>query len=158
MKHAIATFFLFCATWLVWSGHTDRLLLIFGACSCAVVLYLGRQMQILDREGLPYQLIVRWPVYLIWLFVQIIKSNLTVARLILHPRLPLSQRLIYVRHSQRTPAGVVSYANSITLTPGTVTLDVRDGRMLVHALTEEIAYDLAQGKMDRRASWLEGHT
>ncbi len=156
MKHGITTFFLFCAAWLVWSGHTKPMLLMFGAFSCAWVLYLSRQMGVLDRESFPYQLVFRWPLYLAWLFVQIVKSNIAVAKLILKPRLSLSERLIYVRHSQSTPAGVVGYANSITLTPGTVTLDVRDGRILVHALTEEIAYDLAQGEMDRRAAWLEG--
>lgn len=156
MKHSIATFFLFCAAWLVWSGHTKTMLLVFGACSCAWVLYLSRQMGVLDRESFPYQLILRWPVYLAWLFVEIVKANFAVAKLILHPRMPLTQRLIYVRHRLRTPAGVVGYANSIILTPGTMTLDVRDGRLLVHALTEEMAYELAQGEMHRRAAWLEG--
>ena len=70
----------------------------------------------------------------------------------------ISPRLISVHASQKTEIGQVVYANSITLTPGTITLDVRNNEMLVHALTEETAAGLMTGDMDRRVSRLEGST
>ena len=156
MRHAIPTFLLLCGAWVLWSGHLEPKLLGFGLFSCLLVMVIVLRMGIVDEESNPYHLAPRLLVYLPWLFWQIVKSNIDVTRLILHPDRPISPKLIYVRPSQITPIGQTGYANSITLTPGTVTLDVRDGRILVHALTESGAYDLVQGEMDRRATWLEG--
>ena len=79
-----------------------------------------------------------------------------VASVILNPRLAIRPRLVRVKGSQKTELGQVIYANSITLTPGTITLDVRDGEFLVHALTEEAAAGVESGNMDRRVTALEG--
>ena len=68
----------------------------------------------------------------------------------------MSPRLIVVECTQRSDLGRVVFANSITLTPGTLTLDVRDGRVLVHALTAETAEGLQTGEMDRKVTALEG--
>ena len=86
---------------------------------------------------------------------QIFKSNLEIARIILARRMPVSPRLLRVRASQRTAVGQFIYANSITLTPGTISLDLRDGQILVHALTKESAAGVEGGEMDRRVSRLE---
>ena len=86
---------------------------------------------------------------------EIVLSNLAVARVILDPKLPIHPRILRVPAGQRSDLGQVIYANSITLTPGTVTLDVRDGHMLVHALTTESAKGLLTGEMDRRVAQLE---
>jgi len=93
--------------------------------------------------------------YIPWLLWQIFKSNLEIARIILARRMPVSPRLLRVRASQRTAVGQVIYANSITLTPGTISLDLRDGQILVHALTKESAAGVEGGEMDRRVSRLE---
>ena len=74
----------------------------------------------------------------------------------LNPKLPISPCLIRLRASQSTDLGQVIYANSITLTPGTITLDVRDDIILVHNLTDEMADDLLTNEMDRRVTQLEG--
>ena len=94
--------------------------------------------------------------YAPWLLWEVIKSNLNVARIIVDPRLPLSPRLIKVSTSQDTDLAQVIYANSITLTPGTITRDIRDHTIIVHALTEESAAILKTGEMDRRVAELEG--
>ena len=75
---------------------------------------------------------------------------------ILSPSLPIRPRILQVEASQETDIARVIYANSITLTPGTVTLDVRDGKLLVHALTTDSAEGLLSGEMDRKVSALEG--
>lgn len=156
MKHAVATYLLLYVAWLGWSGHTEPLLLVFGALSCLVALGLSLRMKIVDRESHPYHLGLRPLRYLPWLLKEIVKANLAVARIILDPKLPINPHLIRVHPSQKTPVGQVSYANSITLTPGTITLDVRDGTILVHALTEKAAAGLAGGEMDRRVTRMEG--
>ena len=61
-----------------------------------------------------------------------------------------------VRASQRTTAGVATYANSITLTPGTITVRLRGNDLTVHALTSDGALDLEGGAMDRRVNRFEG--
>ena len=75
--------------------------------------------------------------------------------MILSPSLPITPTMIRLRASQKTDAARVLYANSITLTPGTVTVDIHDNVILVHALIREAAEGLAEGEMDRRAAALE---
>lgn len=155
LKYPLATFVVLSVTWFLWSGHTEPLLLGFGLASSLGVVALSMRMKILDEESQLYVLGWRPLTYAPWLLWEIAKANVAVARRILDPQLGLSPKLIFVHPSQRTAVARVVYANSITLTPGTVTLDVQQGRLLVHALTEDAAYDLAQGEMDRRVSRLE---
>lgn len=90
------------------------------------------------------------PVYWLWLDWQIILSNISVARKILSPRLAINPRLITVDAGQKDDLDRVVYANSITLTPGTVSLKIDGDTILVHALDEEFAADLEGGEMRRR--------
>ena len=89
---------------------------------------------------------------------EIVVSNLAVAKVIMSPSLPIHPRIVRVTGTQRTATGQVIYANSITLTPGTVTLDVRGDKFLVHALTSESAQGLLSGEMDERVTRLEGES
>ena len=84
------------------------------------------------------------------------KSNLAVARLILTPTLSISPTVIRVTATQQTDLGRVVYANSITLTPGTVSMSLDDDQITVHALTREMAENLQTGEMDHRVTRLEG--
>jgi multicomponent Na+:H+ antiporter subunit E len=156
MKHALALFGLLMGTWLLLSGHYEPTLIGYGVLCSAGVVALSVRLGILDEEGVPIHLAWRTLRYLPWLFREIVRSNWAVARVILDPRLPIRPRLLQVEASARTVVGQVLYANSITLTPGTITLDVRDGRLLVHALTEGSAAGLLEGEMDRRVAWVEG--
>ena len=144
--------------WFFWSGHTDALLLSLGAVSCLGVLALSLRLKIIDRETLPLRLAGRGLVYLPWLLWEILKANFHVARVILSPSLPIRPRMFRVQTTQKTDLGNAVYANSITLTPGTVALDVRDRAILVHALDANSADGLKTGEMDRRVTWLEGES
>ena len=144
------------ATWLLLSGHYEPLILVFGAISCAIVTLIAYRMEVVDYEGHPIQLGWRFPVFLFWLGWEIVKANIDVAKRILNPRLPISPTVFTLDATQPTELGHVIYANSITLTPGTVTLQVDRDRLEVHALTREAAEDLSRGEMDRRVSWIEG--
>ena len=89
-----------------------------------------------------------------WLLIEIFKANIDVAKLILAPRLALSPRMIRVKATQSTDMGVVIYANSITLTPGTVTVDIDGDELVVHAITREFADGLTGGDMGDRVTAL----
>ena len=111
---------------------------------------------ILDKEGFPAHLLVNAVWYWPWLLWQIFLSGLGVARIIVTPSLPATPTLLKVRASQTTAAGRATYANSITLTPGTVTVEVEGDEFLVHALTADGAADLSEGLMDRVVTRFEG--
>ena len=93
-----------------------------------------------------------WP----WLIKEVIVAGWDVTKRILHPKLPISPTLSEFIPSQKSDIGLVIHANSITLTPGTISVEVEPGRFLVHALTQEGAAGLAGSEMDRRCAELEG--
>jgi multicomponent Na+:H+ antiporter subunit E len=142
--------------WLTLSGILEPFLVSAGAASAAAVVWLAHRMALIDRESHPLHLRGRVLTYLPWLFAEIGKSAWSVTKIILDPRLPITPSMVRVKASQRTTVGVVTYANSITLTPGTVSLEVGDGSILVHALTKAGAESLATGYMDRRVLRYEG--
>lgn len=153
--HVVVLLVTLCLMWMLWSGHYN-VLLVFGSVCCLLVVWLSMRMKIVDDEGQPVvRLGLRVLAYLPWLLLQIVKANIDVARRILSPSLPISPRLIEVEASQETELGNVIYANSITLTPGTVSIRIREGVVLVHALTNEAAAELIAGEMDRRVSAVE---
>jgi multicomponent Na+:H+ antiporter subunit E len=92
-----------------------------------------------------------WP----WLIKEIVKSAWDVSRIIVHSRLPITPTLTTVQSTQKTDLGRMIFANSITLTPGTISVRVGRGEILVHALTAEAAQGLRAGEMDRRVTELE---
>jgi multicomponent Na+:H+ antiporter subunit E len=142
--------------WLTLSGYLEPFLVSAGAGSAAAVVWLAHRMQLIDREGHPIHLRGRVLTYLPWLFREMAKSAWDVSKIILNPRLPVTPAMVRVKASQRTTVGVVAYANSITLTPGTISVEVGDGAILVHALTKAGADALATGYMDRRVLRFEG--
>lgn len=142
--------------WLLLSGHFEPLLMTLGAASCIAVASLAAHLGVTHRNEHSIRFALRLPFYLPWLVGEIVKSNLDVTRRIWHPRLPISPTVVRVRASQRTDLGIAVHANSITLTPGTLSIEAEQGAIAVHALSEDIAVQLADGEMDRRVRALEG--
>lgn len=152
---ALLLFVFYFVIWLLLSGHYDPLLLTLGVLSCITCLYVTWKAKFIDEEGLPLHLLIRLPIYTLWLFKEIIKANIDTAKIIIINN-PDPQNF-RVKSSQKTEAGKVTYANSITLTPGTVTT-LLDGDILeVHALSSDMADDVKSGAMDKKVSWLEGN-
>ena len=149
LRTASLTLFL-AAVWLLLSGHFDPLMLSFGAGSIALVVFIAHRMDVVDHEGHPIQMSWKVPIYWLWLVWQIILSNISVARKILSPGLQIDPRVITLDAGQKDDLDRVVYANSITLTPGTVALKIVDDTILVHALDESYAADLEGGEMRRR--------
>lgn len=154
MAHSFVLFASLAAVWLLLSGHYNPLLLAFGALSCTFVLFLARRLGLVDREGMPLHVLQRLPGYWLWLLGEVVKANIDVARRIVDPKLPVSPRMFEVETRLRTDFLRALYANSITLTPGTIAVDVRDDSILVHALTAEGQAALETGEMDARVAAL----
>ncbi len=142
--------------WVLLSGHYTPLLLGLGAVSVLTCVLLARHLQLADDEmrfsqfNLPAVLL-----YSLWLVKEIILACLDVTHRILDPRLPISPVMIRLPVSQKTDMGRTIYANSITLTPGTISVDLGDDFVEVHALSEEAAEGLAGGEMNARVRALE---
>ena len=152
---ALLLFIFYFVIWLLLSGHYDPLLLTLGVLSCITCLYVTWKAKFIDEEGLPLHLLIRLPIYTVWLFKEIIKANIDTAKIIiLNNPDPQNFR---VKSSQKTEAGKVTYANSITLTPGTVTTELDGDVLEVHALSSDMADDVKSGAMDKKVSWLEGN-
>lgn len=141
--------------WLLLSGHFEVLLLSFGAVSLLICALIARRMDVIDHEGVPLHLSLWIPRYWLWLAWEIVKANIDVARLVIDPKLPIAPQLFRTKASQRTDLGQVIYANSITLTPGTVSVDLDPGIIEVHAISAESAAGVEAGEMDRRVAALE---
>jgi multicomponent Na+:H+ antiporter subunit E len=144
------------AFWLILSGIYTPFLLGAGLAAAIAVALLAQRMEVLDREGHPIHLAFAVVTYWPWLLKEILKSGWQVTRIILDPRLPVSPTFVRFRPSQKTTVGLATHANSITLTPGTITVDAEHDAFLVHALTREAAAGVVDSEMDRRVSRLDG--
>jgi multicomponent Na+:H+ antiporter subunit E len=142
--------------WLVLSGHYTPALVALGAVSALACTAAALRMRIVDAEGHPIHLIFGLLTYVPWLACEIFKSAWAVTKIIVDRRLPVSPSMTVVTASQRTTIGMFIYANSITLTPGTITVGQRGDKLTVHALVQQGAIDLEAGRMDRRVTRLEG--
>jgi len=150
MRHTFALSVLLSVFWLINSGHYAPLMLFFMVLSVVFVVVLCRKMAIVDNESLPMELILSISGYWIWLIKEIIMANIAVARCVWQVNPSISPTVFIAKANQKSDIGKVIYANSITLTPGTVSIDLNGNEITVHALTREAAADLQGGEMDRR--------
>jgi multicomponent Na+:H+ antiporter subunit E len=144
------------AFWLALSGHYTPALMLAGAIATALCVVAAVRMGIVDAEGHPIHLVGRFVTFFPWLVCQIARSAWAVTRIVVDPALPISPTMTRVRAGQKTSLGIVTYANSITLTPGTITTGVKANVLTVHALVHEGALDLEAGAMDARVTSFEG--
>ena len=136
------------------SGHYSILIITLGIISCAFCVYVAKRGNLIDDEGLPIFFIPRLSNYLIWLFKEILKSNLNTAKVIINGK--VEPETFNVKASQVTDVAKVTYANSITLTPGTVTTKMQKDVFEVHALNSDFGNDVRTNEMDKKVTWLEG--
>lgn len=144
--------------WLALSGHYEWWLVAFGAVLSVLVVAFAVGKQITDVEGFPFELIPRGLIYWPWLLWQILLSGLRVTRLILSPSLPISPTLVKVNARQDSSVGLVTYANSITLTPGTISIEAseRGHCIWVHAIEREGAEGFQDDEMNAQVAWFDG--
>ncbi len=154
MPHTIGLFLSLAAFWLLNSGHYTLLILSLGIISIALVLYIVHRMDAVDHESNSLPLTLKIPEYNLWLTKEVILSNITVVKHIWLGNETISPVLTTIKASQKTDIGKVIYASSITLTPGTVAVDLAGDQITVHALLRENIEVLQAGEMDRRISRL----
>ncbi|MEM9330020.1 MAG: Na+/H+ antiporter subunit E [Pseudomonadota bacterium] len=135
------------ALWLLMSGIFDKpLILIFGVISVALSVWVGLRLDMADGERLTYPISgIRTLRYLCWLLVEIAKSNWAVTKIILSGKSPEKENLFWVPVTQKSDLAQVVFANSITLTPGTISVETEGEHFLVHAL------DFGEGDMEALA-------
>ena len=155
MRYILALTFILAALWLAVSGVYKPLILLLGAGSIALVVWLSLRMEVVGVEHNPVLFSWRLPLYWGWLVWQIFLANIHVARLIFSPG-HIRPRIMTVPAPHDTPVARVTYANSVTLTPGTVSLLLTEQELTVHALDTVSAKGLAEGTMAKRVAWLEG--
>ncbi len=153
MKSFILFLILICL-WLLMSGYYSILLISLGIISCIFCVYVAKRGNLIDDEGLPIFFMPRLLNYLIWLFKEILISNLATAKVIINGK--FEPETFTVKASQVTDVAKVTYANSITLTPGTVTTKMHKDVLEVHALNGDFGNDVRTNDMDKKVTWLEG--
>jgi len=121
--------------WLLLSGHYEALILAFGAISSLLVTYVAWRMDREDQYAFPLIFNPRLVLYWAWLVREILKANVNVARIILTPSLPISPIMVPFRACMKCDLARMIYANSITLTPGTITTGTDGDILRIHALT-----------------------
>lgn len=142
--------------WLLLSGIMEPLILGFGLASSLAVAWIKLRADRRDGDPVPIALrIGRLPGYVLWLSWEIVKSNVDVARRILSPSLPIAPAVRWLPVSQRSELTRVIYADSITLTPGTLSIDLTGEAVEVHALNEGSLDALERGEMDARVRRLD---
>ncbi len=155
MKHTLSLFITLSVFWLLNSGHYSLLILSLGFASIVLILFIAYKMDVIDQESQPLHLSPDIFGYLAWLVKEIVKANITVVKHIWLGKQSISPTLKKINISQQTDMGKVIYANSITLTPGTVAIDLTENEIIVHALLVKDIESLEAGEMDHRVTLLE---
>ena len=148
----LAVFVILFAFWLLLSGHYDLFHLSLGLICSLLVAFVSHDLLIENISGLKrIRKTWRFVSYVPWLIYQIVIANLHVAYLILNPR-AIDPRIVRFKTRLKSQFSMVTLGNSITLTPGTITMDIVDGEFYVHALSKKVANDLLSGEMERRVA------
>jgi multicomponent Na+:H+ antiporter subunit E len=138
--------------WVIFSGVFDAFHLSLGVICCGLVTLMSHDLLISDfRCEKKMGKTVRFILYLPWLIYQIILANLHVVRMVIQPS-KIKPQIIKIEPALKSDLSRVLLANSITLTPGTITMDIEDGVFYVHALSQPVADDLLSGDMERRVA------
>lgn len=158
LRYSLLLIIALAATWLTLSGYFTPILLTLGTISIGIVLVACYRMNILDRETAPYLSMPKTLAYFVWLFKEIIKANVQVVRAVLKPDMVVSPTMTKIPYSQKVDLSKVMFANSITLTPGTVSVLMEEDHILVHALLGEMSAPEDFREMGERASSAVGET
>lgn len=143
--------------WFLLSGYFIPLILALGAGSILGVIWLAHRMDVIDHESHPIHIVPRGTGYYLWLLWEIVKANIDVTLAIIKGGERIRPQVFKVKATQASDVGRVTYANSITLTPGTVTIFCEGEELTIHSLTPGAREGLEAGDMDRRVTKLEGN-
>lgn len=154
MRNSLSLLVLLAILWLALSGVYKPLMLGLGLASVAFTLWISKRMDVIGDANNPGMFTWRLPIYWAWLAWQIALSCLHVARLVITPS-RIAPRVLSVPVQQASDVGRVTYANSVTLTPGTVALVLKHSELRVHALDQQAEDELRCEGMGVKVRWLE---
>ncbi len=155
MLNFAVLFALLFVTWIIFSGFFSKLFIILGIVSCFAAAFVGVLMNF--DKGRIFGLLgilSRLPGYLSWLIKEIIISGIDVTIKVWQIEPEISPEMEWISTSIQDDLGLTILGNSITLTPGTVTVLVREGMLQVHGLTKESVESLRDGKMAAKSSYV----
>jgi multicomponent Na+:H+ antiporter subunit E len=152
IKHFAATYLIVLTFWILLSAHFDPFHIGAGVACSAIVAYASHDLMFKDTGNHSLTKIVRFIAYLPWLIYQIVLANIDVAKRALSPSMPIDPQVVTFKTILRSDVARTTLANSITLTPGTVTIDIVDDVFYVHAIAKEPAEDLLEGTMERKVA------
>lgn len=158
MNRTLSLILTLTAFWLLFSGHYDTRMLAMGGLSILLTTWIARRMGLLHDDGYSIPLAISSFAYLPWLMWEIAKSNIEVARLILSPSRRVSPSVFTVTSTQKSDVFQVIYANSITLTPGTLTMKIEGDKLEVHAIEDGFKEELRTNRMDKRVTRMSGRS
>ncbi len=141
--------------WLLWSGIYKPIIFGLGVFSVAITAYLAVRMNFFEHTGGLQHMALRLPLYWAWLLKEIIKSSIEVARIVLSPSLPIKPQVVQITSEKDKELPQVILGNSITLSPGTITIDIDGSEILVHCINDATADDLKSGELMKRVDQLE---
>lgn len=157
LRYALVLSITLALYWLTLSGYLDnKMILSLGGISILLVLGLCARMKILDEETVPYLQSPKTMVYFSWLFKEIVKANVQVVKAVLSPDLEVSPTMVRIPSTPKTDMGKTMFGNSITLTPGTVSIEMSEDEILVHALLSEMSNPEDFAEMANRSAWSIG--
>ena len=152
-QNFIGTTIILFAFWMLLSGKFDAFHLSLGVICCALVSYMFHDLLFANvRFGDMRIVATRFIADIPWLIQQILLANLHVASLVVRRRMPIDPRVVKFKTKLETDVSHVTLAQSITLTPGTITMDIKDGVYYVHALSQKVAEELNAGEMEDRVA------
>lgn len=153
LKRFILLYILLLSFWLLLSTYLDWFHLTFGLISTLLVSLFTYDMVFVNEDrGNNFKKLIRFISYLPWLLYQIVIATVDVTKRVLDPKMPIDPAMITFDSVLKTDLSMTFLANSITLTPGTVTVHIDDNTFLIHALTKESADDLLEGTMERKVA------
>jgi multicomponent Na+:H+ antiporter subunit E len=161
LSSAILEFVILFVFWLLLSGHYQAKYIIFGVISAALVTFLTNDLfhaVLRHGEGTEpdvraiFKQLGRFIAYIPWLLGQIVLANVQVAYLVLHPRMPIEPGFLLFSTRMHKGMSQVTLANSITLTPGTITVSLEGGNYIIHNLKPPLAQSLVDGQMQSKVA------
>lgn len=142
--------------WIILSAQGEIFFLVAGAVTCAISVAFTLRMVGLQTTRVPLYFRTKMFFYMLWLLKEIVISSLTLTRIVLSPKMNIAPVLVNVPAGQRTEQGIAMMANSITMTPGTVSVGVSKDKILVHALHEDMVAGMGmESQMNKKIQEVE---
>jgi multicomponent Na+:H+ antiporter subunit E len=143
--------------WILLSGEFTFILITSGVVASLITAYLSHDIFIGKADiKVETRRVFKFMIYLPWFLWQVILSNIEIAYLVLHPKMLIDPQLVRFKPDLKTDLGIVTLANSITLTPGTVTVEANREEFVIHAIWQKSAEGIISGEMQQRVKQIEG--